>query len=96
MVTQLTQDDLTHEFVGVVLKLVFEDRKSCLGWPVRTARSGSYVSGGRGCEIGASKVMLKPCDWPPVGGAVPNGYSTVTLLARFRGWSTSVPLATAV
>ncbi len=26
----------------------------------------------------------------------PSGYSTVTLLARLRGWSTSVPLATAV
>jgi hypothetical protein len=24
------------------------------------------------------------------------GYSTVTLLARLRGWSTSVPLVTAV
>ena len=24
------------------------------------------------------------------------GYSTVTLLARFRGWSTSFPLATAI
>ena len=34
---------------------------------------------------------------PPIEAArYSNSYSTVTLLARLRGWSTSVPLATAV
>jgi len=31
----------------------------------------------------------------PIGSGAAGGYSTVTLFARLRGWSTSVPFSTA-
>ena len=42
--------------------------------------------------------LYRALGWRAPGGAhiVLTGYSTVTLLARFRGWSTSVPLSTAM
>jgi hypothetical protein len=48
------------------------------------ARAISACGAGRGASGGGSD-----------RGAAASAYSTVTLFARFRGWSTSVPFSTA-
>ena len=59
------------------------------------ARAGSTAGPGAGPAAGYAVANLPiPAGAPP--GTGEERYSTVTLLARLRGWSTSVPLATAV
>jgi hypothetical protein len=49
----------------------------------------------RQAHLGASTVVVRPDAWAK-GQFFPAYHSTVTLFARLRGWSTSVPLMAAV
>ncbi len=71
--------------------------------PSRFATSSAPRSGARSCTSGSSRSASRTCpergpglrSRPPHAAGGP-AYSTVTDLARLRGWSTSVPLSTAV
>jgi hypothetical protein len=59
---------------------------------------GSLLS--KTISVGAAMAMREPdierCTRVPWRAGLPIPYSTVTDFARLRGWSTSVPIATAV
>ena len=66
-------------------------------WPCPRPAAGNAVAGARPQSSSARSVRDRDGD-AALETARPEArpYSTVTLLARLRGWSTSVPLATAV